>query len=361
MTILNRYILSIYIRIFFLASATFVGIYLLVDFFEKVDNFIEHGATASQYLLYFGNKIPLIISQVTPLAVLMAVFMTLGGLTRTNELTAIKSCGLSLIRTTWPLLLASLLTALTILAINEFVLPLSVKTANTIYEEQVRKKTSIVFKRDRLWFREGAGIVNISLVEPENKTITGLTIYQIDEQFRLTQRTDAASGHYSDDKGWVFSQVTHREFNAVTGEMIGEHKEPEQFLVLSKTPDDFKESEPDLESLNFRQLSALVTKMESEGHSPVRYKVDMHSRLATPFANVIMAVLGIPFALQRGRQTNVATGVALSIVIGFAYYVIMAAMQAFGYSAVAPPAVAAWSAHVLFALIGGWMLLSTRS
>ena len=118
MTILNRYILSIYIRIFFLASATFVGIYLLVDFFEKVDNFIEHGASASQYLLYFGNKIPLIISQVTPLAVLMAVFMTVGGLTRTNELTAMKSCGLSLLRMTWPLLLASLLTAMAILAIN---------------------------------------------------------------------------------------------------------------------------------------------------------------------------------------------------------------------------------------------------
>ncbi|BCA79565.1 LPS export ABC transporter permease LptG [Desulfuromonas sp. AOP6] len=361
MTLLNRYILSIYIRIFFLASATFVGIYLLVDFFEKVDNFIEHGASASQYLLYFANKIPLIVSQVTPLAVLMAVFMTLGGLTRTNELTAIKSCGLSLIKTTWPLLLASLLTALAILAMNEFVLPLSVKTANTIYEEQVRGKTSITFKRDRLWFREGSDIVNISLVEPESKTITGMTVYHIDDHFRLTRRTDAVSGHYTDDRGWVFRQVTHREFTPLSGEMLGEKKLAQEILPLSKTPDDFKENQPDLEALNFRQLSALVKKMESEGHSPVRYKVDMHSRLATPFANVIMAVLGIPFALQRGRQTNVATGVALSIVIGFAYYVIMAAMQAFGYSGVAPPAVAAWSAHVLFALIGGWMLLSTRS
>ncbi|MCP3178066.1 MAG: LPS export ABC transporter permease LptG [Desulfuromonadales bacterium] len=361
MTILNRYILSIYIRIFFLASATFVGIYLLVDFFEKVDNFIEHGASASQYLLYFGNKIPLIISQVTPLAVLMAVFMTVGSLTRTNELTAMKSCGLSLLRMTWPLLLASLLTAMAILAINEYLLPLSVKTTNTIYEEEVRGRKSIVFKRDRLWFREGADIVNISLVEPENQTITGLTIYHVDEQFRLTRRTDAASGDYTADRGWAFQQVTHREFDPRSGEMFDEKKLAQAVLPLSKTPEDFRESEPDLETLNFRQLSALVSKMESEGHSPIRYKVDMHSRLATPFANVIMAVLGIPFALQRGRQTNVATGVALSIVIGFAYYVIMAAMQAFGYSGVAPPAVAAWSAHVLFALIGGWMLLSTRS
>ena len=111
--------------------ATFVGIYLLVEFFDKVDNFIEHGAAASSYLYYFGNKIPLIISQVIPLAVLMGVFMTLGGLSRTNELTAIRACGLSLLRITWPLILVSLITAITILLMNEFLVPLSARTVNT--------------------------------------------------------------------------------------------------------------------------------------------------------------------------------------------------------------------------------------
>lgn len=360
MTILNRYILSIYARIFGLALATFVGIYLLVEFFDKVDNFIEHGASVANYLYYFGNKIPLIVSQVIPLAVLMGVFMTLGGLSRTNELTAIKSCGLSLLRTTWPLIFVSLLTALVILLMNEFLVPLSVKTVNHVLEEQVKGKKTVLFKKDRIWFREGSNIVNIKLADAESNTLQGLTIFQVNENFQVVSRIDAPEGHYIPGEGWRFTQVTERLFDPETGKLATLEKFTDKIIPLSKTPDDFKASEPDIDELSYRQLSSMVKKMESEGYSPVRYKVDMQSRISTPFANVIMAILGIPFALQRGRGSNLATGVALSVAIGFSYHILMAAMQAFGYSGVLPPVVAAWSAHLVFALLGTWMLLSTR-
>jgi len=359
-TILNRYILSIYFRIFALTLATFVGIYLLVEFFDKVDNFIEHGAAASSYLYYFGNKIPLIISQVIPLAVLMGVFMTLGGLSRTNELTAIRACGLSLLRITWPLILVSLITAITILLMNEFLVPLSARTVNHVLEEQVKGKKSMVFKKDKIWFREGANIININLADAKTNTVQGLTIFHVNDNFQLISRLDAPEGHYIEGQGWRFNRAIKRFFNPQTGELETLEKYTDTVIPLSRTPEDFKASEPDVDELSFRQLSAMVNAMEAEGYSPVRYKVDMQSRLSVPFANVIMAILGIPFALQRGRGSNLAAGVALSVAIGFSYHVLMAALQAFGYSGVLPPIVAAWSAHVLFLLVGAWMLLSTR-
>ena len=111
MTLISRYILSTFCRIFSLALAAFIGLYLLVDFFERVDNFIEYGAAAHLYLQYFLYKIPFIAVQVTPLACLLAVFMTLGGFSRSNELTAMHGAGISLLRITLPLLGTGLLSA----------------------------------------------------------------------------------------------------------------------------------------------------------------------------------------------------------------------------------------------------------
>lgn len=78
MTLIQRYLLTTFTKITSLSLAAFVGIYLLVDFFEKVDDFLEHEAQAHLYLSYFAWKIPLIISQMLPLTILMGTFLTLG-------------------------------------------------------------------------------------------------------------------------------------------------------------------------------------------------------------------------------------------------------------------------------------------
>ena len=67
MTILQKYLLGTFTRIVALSLSSFCGVYLLIDFFGRVDNFLEHNADLSLYLIYFGAKIPLILSQVLPL------------------------------------------------------------------------------------------------------------------------------------------------------------------------------------------------------------------------------------------------------------------------------------------------------
>jgi lipopolysaccharide export system permease protein len=130
--------------------------------------------------------------------------------------------------------------------------------------------------------------------------------------------------------------------------------------MLRKTPEDFKMPEQKNTELGFRELYRISQRLQEEGYDAIRYRVDMHARLATPFAAVIMAFLGIPFALQKGRGSNIALGVAITIAIGAGFHIVNALITAFGYSAVLPPFVAAWSANILFGLFGLWLLLSVR-
>jgi lipopolysaccharide export system permease protein len=359
MNLLKRYIFSSFARIFFLSLAAFVGVYLLIDFFEKVDDFIEHQARLSLYFLYFFNKIPLIVTQVTPLAVLMGVFLTLGGFSYNNELTAMRSCGISLWQISAPLLGVSLLIALASLTVNEYLIPLSAKKTNHILRTEVKGKPEPALKRDRLWIREEGAIINIRIAHPEKQILQGVSIFEVGKDFQLCSRTDATQAIYSEG-GWTFEELTVRDFSPASGELISIEQFPEKRMKLKKTPDDFKMVEQNNEEMGFQDLRNLSRKLQAEGYDATRYRVDMHARLAMPFASVIMAFLGIPFALRKGRSSGLALGIAVSVAIGIAYYILQAMLLAFGYSSVVPPLIAAWSANLFFGLLGIWLLLSAR-
>jgi lipopolysaccharide export system permease protein len=357
--LLDRYLLALLGRIFVLSLAAFVGIYLLVDFFERIDDFIEHQALLAHYVLYFTSKIPLIVVQVTPMAVLMGVFLALGGLARSNELTAMRACGISLWRITTPLLIAGLLGALTVLAVSEYVVPLSVRKINHILHTEVKGKPEPVLKRDRLWLREGNTIVNIRLALPERGTLQGITIFTIDESFRLLRRTDAARATHG-PRGWALEDATVLTFDPASGRVEQTEHLATLDSGLTRSPADFQSSERLNEELGFRELRRLARRLQEEGYDAVRYRVDMHARLATPFASLIMAFLGIPFALQKKRGASLAMGITLSVAIGITYHIVQAMLLAFGYSAALPPVVAAWAPNLLFLLLGVWMMLMVR-
>lgn len=359
MTIINRYILATFIRITSLSLSAFVGIYLLVDFFEKVDDFLEHQAETSLYFTYFACKTPLIISQVLPLTILMGVFLTLGGLTKNNELTAMRAGGIGLYRIITPLLLAATLLSGVNFALNEYIVPAGTSTANHILRTEVKGKVATLTKRDNLWFRDHEAIYHIDLVIPESNQMRGVTVYQFDQHLQMEMRIEASNVVFQ-DQHWLATSATVRRFSTKTGQLTTETTSNNFQLPLDKNPEDFGTVTGKNEELNFSQLHHLSRRMQQEGLDATRYRVDMHSRLATPFACLIMAFVAIPFALQKSRNVNLALGISISVLIGVAFFIVQSTLIALGYSAILPPMVAAWSANVIFILFASFLILSTR-
>ncbi len=358
MNLLNRYILSRYLRIFALALAAFSGLYLLVHFFEKVDNLIGHQASLPIYFIYFASKVPLIIVQVAPLGILLSSFLTIGGLARTSELTALWAGGVSLTRIALPLLGAAGVLSLLLLLINETLVPASTRTANRVWETDVYGRPAVVFKRDSLWIREGGKVIHVRLAHPDEDLLEGLQIFRFDENFRLLERIEAERARYREG-AWVAEEGTRRLFSP-GGDMLASHPFDQTSLPLEKPPEEFKIAERDSEEFNFRELGEMASRLQAEGYDPSRYLVDMHARLALPFAGLIMGFLGIPFALQKGRGGNIALGVALTVAVGFSYHILHAVVLAMGKAGLLPPRLAAWIPNLLFLLIGVWLLLMAR-
>ncbi|MEE4253437.1 MAG: LPS export ABC transporter permease LptG [Desulfuromusa sp.] len=359
MKIFNRFLLKHFLRILILCTSAFIGIYLLIDFFEKVDDFIDHQATIGNYLIYLSNSVPVIFVQILPLAILTTMVLTLGGLSRTNEITAMRSCGISLWRIVQPLMSLALLLSFLLLLLNEFVIPWNTKQLNTLLEFKPKGKPQVQLTRNEIWYRSNDKIINIAIAQPHKKRLQGIVIFTFDEKQKITKREDIPLAIFENGI-WLANNLVERLFDPLSGDMLKVNKLKNVVLNLDRSPEDFSGNEDINNELNFRQLLAAAQKLEQEGYDSTRQRVDMHNRIAAPFTCLIMGFLGIPFALQRGRNSNIALGIGLSLGIGVAYFIIQSLVTAFGYSNALPPVFAAWTANFIFLLTGIWLLLNVK-
>jgi len=359
MKYIDAYILRTFFRIYLLTLAAFAGVYLLIDFFEKIDNFIEHQAEIIYYIAYFGCKLPLIASQMSPLALLMASFMTIGGFAQHQELTAMHAGGISLTRIARPMIYISLLLVLTTLLINEFIIPIANRQLNYIYQVEVKGKSLEDGNLEDLWYRDQDKMVHIALIHPSKEVIEGIELIHLDDQFKIVERIDTHRATYQKG-GWLAEKPLRRIFTNPDA-LCGEFSTPNDLLLdIGRTPKDFSSEIKRTDELGFLELYHLTRKLKKQGFDSRHLEVDMHSRLAIPFASLIMILLGIPFALKKGRGSNLALGIAVCVAIGISYHILQSILISFGYTATLSPFSAAWGANILFTFFGFWLLNSTR-
>lgn len=356
MSLLTRYIVSAYIRIFALCTGSFVVIYLVIDFLDKFGRFSRAGGSAYHIGLFFLWKIPEIVTQIMPLAVLMATLMTLGGLSRASELTAMRSCGISLVRITAPLLvLATAVSVMTLLA-GELLIPYSIERTRYIEDVLVRKKNpSTFFRQHNIWFRDEDTILQARFFDPARATLKGITLWRLGPGMVPAERIEASQATLQNGR-WLLHNVVGRSFAG--GNVTSTTLSPASSVGVDLKLTDLKVMERYADNMGFLELRRYTRKLREGGYDATRYLAQMHSRLSLPFAALIMGVLGIPFALRGGRTSGIALGIGVSLGIGFSYLIVNAVLLSFGQSGALSPVVSAWAANFLFAAAGAWLSMT---
>jgi lipopolysaccharide export system permease protein len=112
--------------------------------------------------------------------------------------------------------------------------------------------------------------------------------------------------------------------------------------------------------MTYAELLAYIREIQASGYDATRYKVDLYSKLSYPLLNVIMVLIGIPFAIKTGRSGGVALSIGVSVIIGFIYGIVFYVFISFGKSGILPPIFACWIPTFLFGLAGIFTLMSLR-
>ncbi len=356
-TILFRYMIREYIKIFLMCFAGLMTIYLVVDFFEKVRRFIRFDAEAMHILSFFLLRMPAIAFQIAPLAVLMATLLTLGMLSRNHEITAMRSCGISLYRTALPFFVCASLIALSLFGLSAVIVPVTNAKAEYVKSTLIEKKNPMaILKTLRPWMQlENQTLLNIDGMESDGLTLHGLWLYRLGPNFQLMEITEAKEARYT-PHGWVMQEGLSRTLlpNGAVNTTAFELRP----LALSHTPEDFRTGlSVESEELTLAELRARINRLKRDGYNVSRLLTEYHGRIAFPFVSIVMAIVGIALSLKRTgvRGGGMAIGIGQALVIGFLYWAAYSVAIALGRSGVMAPILAGWMTNLLF-LSYGWYL-----
>jgi lipopolysaccharide export system permease protein len=359
MKILDRYLCRAFTINLLLITVSFISLFLIIDFFEKIRMFLSNHATFQQIAAHFLYRIPMILSQVLPAAILLASLMTCGSLSRHCEITAMKANGISLYRATLPIMTIAVAVCLLVFLLSEWITPYTNERSEYIRLVEVQKHRFLgSFKQDQIWYRGQKGIYNFKNFDLQTNTLQGITIYYLDRAMSLQMRLDAERGEWKEDR-WLFHNLLITRFP--DGEFPTLTQMEQQVVDLPEKPDDFKVIQKDVEVMGFFELQRYIRKLQTEGYDATRYIVDLYGKVAFPFVTVILAFIGIAFSLRSERSGGIAQGIGAGLVIGFSYWLVYAFGLSLGRSGVIPPLLAAWIANLLFGMASVWLMIRMKT
>lgn len=350
MRVTDRYILQQWLTIFVPLMAGSIVLYLVVDFLDRLDVFLRHDAGASATFRYFLFKIPLMVTQTLPAAALVATLLSLGMLARHNEVIAWRASGVSLWQTARPILAAGVLLSLAALAWNETIVPYATREFEQVNRVEVRKRGQQSLLADRhIWYRGRGGFYNIEHADARAQSLYGLTIYRLSETFAITSIVDVREATWERDH-WYTRGIVEHAIGA--GGEISSRPLPDGTALLEETLDDFAEIKRDAEELSFRDLRARIEGLRAKGIDASHYLVDLHLKLSLPFAVAVMTWIAVPIAGSVRRNPSVPQILAVGLVVGFSFWVVLGFGRSLGSTSVVDPLAAAWSANAVMALVG---------
>jgi len=363
--ILDKYVVSGFLNIFFLVLSGFVVLILVFTVFDLLKDILSHDIgwlIVGQYLI---NLTPSMIYQITPLAVLIAVLVTFGVLNRNSEIIAMKASGISLYRLMIPIIAIAILMSASLFVFDQYYLPQANQRQEALRNTIKGRPAQTVLHPEQNWIfgqpnpGEPDRIFYYQFFDSGRKEFANLSIFEFNPStFALSRRIFAARAIWdSETDSWRLLNGWQRD---IDGANVIDYREflKTSFTEIHEPPGYFQKESKKAQEMNFGQLESYIGDLSQSGFDTMRLRVELWHKLAYPLMAVVMAALAIPFALSMGRRGSLA-GIAVAIAVTLAYFVVDGLFGALGDVNYLPAALAAWSSDLLFGLVGGYLLLRT--
>lgn len=352
--VLTTYFCIKFFKLLAITLTIFLAMYLIIEFVQTVDNFLEADVPVKLMFLYVFFKAPFIITQIVPASTLISVILLFCLLKKDNEIMAMKACGIRIIEISKPVIVVSLLIVAAMFLFSELVVPYASSRGNEIWNTQVKKKDPTRFYgRDHIWYKGSNSFYLIRHFDSKKNIMQDLTFYFFDDSFRLIKRIDARKGFWT-GHNWKIQEGIIQEIENDGGYSLSKFDEIQ--VNSPEGPHAFVRPVRKPEEMSYWQLKRYAERIGLEGYDATEYLVDMNIKLALPFINLVMVIIGIPVALGTKRG-GIPLAVSLGIGICFLYLANLGFSRSLGLSGLLPPVLAAWSTNVIFFFLGVYLMM----
>lgn len=359
MKIIDKYMAKSFLSSFIWCLFVFVIMAVIIDIFSFIDDIVKYKIPLQSIIAFYVYYTPTIFIQVTPMATLLSTIYMLSNLNKNNEITAMKSSGISLWRILAPLFVIGFLISASTFIINDKVIPISSKISQMIRREELEKykagdKQAKLIENVAI-YGTGNRIVFARNYDTANKKLGDIIIHEHDVSENLIFKITAQSGMWTGG-AWKFYKVIIYKVNNA-GKIMGKPEFfSEKVIPLKERPRDFVNREWKADFMSYKELRNYIENFRGSGMKIMKsLLVDLHYKVAFPFISLIIILAAAPFALLSLRG-GVMIGIGMSIVIGLLYYAVIAISLAFGKAGIFPPMLAAWFGNIVFAGLGVYLI-----
>jgi lipopolysaccharide export system permease protein len=351
---LDRLILKEVAGPFVFGILIFTMIFVAGDLlFQAARLIIERGVSFGVVVRLFLYRLPEVVALTLPMSCLLSTLLGMTRLSANSELIALKSLGISFRRILRPVLTASFFVAAGALVFNETVVPFTAQAADKLMRYEVLKNQSSALQ-EKVFLRDESGgelrrVIYLDRLDAGAGTMKGVMLHEF-EQGRLARASLAQQGIWKDGEWWIEDgQVFEVTEKGVVRLLFRFER---QKLALNLSPAQLQRQTRRPADMSARELWDTIEEARAAGSNLLRLRVLFHLKLALPWACIIMAVLGASFGASRQGRSGSSVGFGISVVIVFAYYVVMSLCRALGEAGNMPPSLAAWTPNAVFLAVG---------
>jgi LPS export ABC transporter permease LptF/LPS export ABC transporter permease LptG len=361
LTLIDSLLISELAKYFFLSCLTLVFTSLTFTLFDLLPSLSRSGLGwryAAVYLFYLA---PQIFYYIAPFAVLLAILIAHGVLARSNQITALLTSGLSLLRLGFPFLCSVLAIIFCLFWLSEAILPLTNQEQDARYN-QIKGKTleRAVLALGQRWTQGEEGTIYGYQYDSQTNKLLNTTVYRIDapqgKLKEIIQADDTAPLNATTWRvlsGWriALAQVQVGFF------LLGNN--PADQLVVSEGQAIFNRVVNESAKMSFFELRQYIHYLARLGVSTTSLRVDLEKKLAFPFSCLPLLAIAFPLATRNNRRGSLA-GIGLSIGIGFTFWISASLFEGLGRQGYLPPGLAAWGPLALFFALGVFLAFRLR-
>ncbi|WP_029895112.1 LptF/LptG family permease [Desulfohalovibrio reitneri] len=344
MKTLHRHLLKTNLFLMLICLGVGVVVYLLADVFDRLDDFLEAGLGLGMVLAYFGNKIPLILSQIMPAVFLIALVVQLSLMERNREMMALRTGGVSYGKLAMFFVCYALVWSVVQFGFTEYFGVQGLRETSRIWAEDVRERQIESEKVNNVWFRDDSFVVHFQEANVGEGTGRGITVYQISENSQSliwmvrARRFEAGRG------GWTLLDADVTNPDKYTTRHV-----PSLNLSLSQSLRAFtavEKGEGPAQTPAWELARAIET-LEMSGSNVEALRTELHAKVAYAFSILTMAFLALAVSTFR---FNIYLNITVSLLVTFVFYGLIVVGSTMGKKGLLPPEVGAWMGNMVVVL-----------
>ncbi|MGL4987722.1 MAG: LptF/LptG family permease [Cetobacterium sp.] len=351
---LDIYVSKNFIKSFLLSLIAFINIFILSQLFKIIRYITEGRMTIVQSITYILYLLPKIFIEVTPLAILLGSLMCINRMASNLEIISLKTAGISFRRIVrYPIIISVFISLIVFQVMNKIYPSTLLKSRAMRAGREISERVLPSVKNNAFLRTENNIVYYIKKVDRLENSGEVIQVITLDTDFKnIKEIITAKSGKFDLIKNqWILKDVVINNIENKTEKVKSVYTD----IKLNKSPSDFITIQGDPDELTNSEIWKAIRDIRTTGGDIKEPLSVLGKRYSFPFASFIVSFLGLSLGSRYVRGAS-AISIALSVGLGYSYYIVQASFEALSVNGILNPFVSGWIPNIIFLSLGVYFM-----